>query len=945
MKKVFLILTLFLGMATFAQPQLSIDKYAPIESHGSFPADLKKAVNTPESAKEYNPFLVSMLQQGRIIYGTEMNHYLDNIKEKLLVNYPHLQQEIHVYILQSTIVNAYSLPNGSILVTMGMLAQVTNEAELAFVLAHEIAHYSEHHGKDNGSDKKGDIVSRYMRNRQFSREQEFSADRVGLTKFFKDSPYSYDILDGIFDVLLYSDLPFDEVSFQRSEVETDFYQFPDNYFLKTVANITDRSNMIDTLLTHPNIEKRRTLAKSFVSSFSNEGRKTFVQSEEQFKRLRSVARFACIDRLLINHDYDKAIYNIHVMEQTFPDNVYLRRAKVTAYYGASKHKGSGQTSSYMEPYRDVEGEQQQVNYFLSKMNRNEYAVLALRVAWSALQLVPEDEYLQNVTKDLINDIFVKNKMKFIDFCDYPQGTTIEEIAIMGGDTTHPAASNSKYDRIKQHNISSKVLPDPKFKTVNYMLVDIRRDSLFKVWVNYAIVNAEMQAVLESVSDSKIGDEKSVLVATPIYHTYNDNRRIKNPAVDKRNAEQLQKLMCRALKRNNITPVTLDMDFSKPETETYNNLMKMRQWNEEFTNAGGLNMRYHTSEYMDDIASDLGSRKLCFVYVTNAPGHSFFGNKLTLPWLAPIFPYSLPIILAVLSLRQQDVDVDFRIIDVIDGKTDVSSHYGNSEVMHKAYVNGYVYQKVENYIKPKMYNFLGNHVILNIEGYFSPAWLNPNPVSSNWNIGKAAQRYLSLNYILSPNVEMMVWKKGTVGVGYNFYNSPFKGIDRRILIGHQYDWYTDWLQTELYGNIIAHGCNVYYKQYVGNRFAPLGHYLKFQLDGFFYRYKMDTEGVLMKIVTGTTETESYKDIFENKGNIFGMKFEYGYDFILLNRLKLTLGASLGTTFGGYRVAFSDMKKEISIYYEQPTLKYDNYARSRILGAYCFGLKLGIGFIPF
>ena len=944
MKKLFVILLVLCSVTSFAQPQLSVNNYAPIESQGNFPADLKKAANTPKSAKEYSPFLVSMLQQGRILYGTEMNQYLDNIKEKLLVNHPQLQQEVHVYILQSTIVNAYSLPNGTILVTLGMLAQVTNEAELAFVLAHEIAHYSEHHSKaDNSKSKDKDAVSRYMRYHQFSREQEFAADRVGLLTYYKDSPYSYDILDGLFDVLLYADLPFDEIPFQRSEVETDFYQFPDNYFLKTVANIPDRSNMIDTLLTHPNVEKRRTLANGLVGKFSNEGRKRFVQPEEQFTRLRNVARFACIDRFLINHDYDKAIYNIHVMEQHFPDNAYLGRAKATAFYGTAKHKGSGQTSSYMEPYRDVEGEQQQVNYFLSKMNRNEYAVLALRNAWAALQAAPDDEYLQNIAKDLINDIFVKNKMRFVDFCDYPQGTTLEEIAKTGGDTTRPAATNSKYDRIKQQSVNAKVLPDPKFKTVNYMLVDIHSDSLFKAWVNDAVVNAEMQAVLESVSDAKIGNEKLVLVATPIYHIYDNYHHVKSHSADKRNAEQLQKLMCRALKRQKITPVTLTMDFSKPETEKYNNYVKMRLWNDDFTNAGGLDMRYHTSEYLDDIAAELGSRKLCFVHVTDAPGRGFFGNKLSLPWLVPMFPYSLSVVAAVLSLRQHDVDVNFRVIDVVDGKTEVSSRYSKSEVMRKAYVNGYVYQKVEDYVKPKMYNFLGNHVILNMEGYISPAWLNPNPVSSGWDISKGAQRYLGLNYFLTPNIELMVWKKGTVGVGYNYYNSPFKGSDCRLRIGHQYYGYTDWGEAELYGNIIAHGFNAYYKQYVGNRFAPLGHYFKFIFDGFFYHYKMDTEGIQIGIIEGTQEP--YEEIIENKGNIFGLKIEYGYDFILLNRLKLTLGASLGTTFGGYKVPFARIKDSSAIYYEESTLRYDNYARTRILGAYCFGLKLGIGFIPF
>lgn len=242
---------------------------------------------------------------------------------------------------------------------------------------------------------------------------------------------------------------------------------------------------------------------------------------------------------------------------------------------------------------------------------------------------------------------------------------------------------------------------------------------------------------------------------------------------------------------------------------------------------------------------------------------------------------------------------------------------------------------------QMYNFLGNHVILNMEGYFSPAWINPNPVSSNWDIGEPAQRYLGLNYFLSPNIELMVWEKGTVGVGYNYYNSPFKGSDIRLRKLSQYYGYDDWVESELYGNIVAHGFNVYYKQYVGNRFAPLGHYIKFVFDGYFYHYKMDTEGILL---VNTTQ-DPYEEIIENKGSLFGAKFEYGYDFILMNRLKLTLGASIGTTFGGYKVPFKTMKKEFDIYGGGIDAHYDDFARTRILSAYCFGLKIGIGFIPF
>lgn len=679
------------GAAAQTQPYAGNDILT--ESQGDFPSDLRKALNTKKSDKAYSRFLVEMLRQGKIVYGTEMNAYLDSIAGRLLVGHPQLQQAVHVYLLQTTAVNAYSMQNGIILVSMGMMAQVTNEAELAFVLAHEIAHYSERHGLDGDKSQKGDVVSRYMRYHHHSREQEFDADRVGLTTFFKETPYSYDIIDGIFDVLLYSDLPFDELPYKRSEVETDFYRFPDKYYLNTVSNIADRSRLLDTLLTHPSIDKRRTVAKGIVRNFPNDGRRRFVQPEEQFLRLRNAARLSCVELYLVKHQYDKAIYNIFVLRQQNPDNEYLKRAEVTAWYGAAKHKIYSQGSSYMENYRTVEGERQQLNHLLTRMNRNEYAVLALRKAWAAMRENPKDEYFSEVVNDLVADIFVKQKMRYNDFCDYPQGTTLDEIAETGEDTTR---HDSKYDRIKQQN--RKVLPEERFRTVNYMLADIHSDSLFRAIVNDVVVNAEMKSVLNAVSEGNIGNERSLFVVTPTYHIYDGNGYIADMEKDKRNAERLQRMMCHTIKRMGVTPETFTMDFRKPETWQYNNHVKMSLWYEDFTMGHASGMRQHTSGYIEGIAESLGCGKLCYVRVSDAPGAGFFANKATTPWLIPLFPYTAPVVLGVLCLQPHDVNVDFRVSDIATGQTEVASHYTQSQVMRKAYINGFVYRMIEKYIK-------------------------------------------------------------------------------------------------------------------------------------------------------------------------------------------------------------------------------------------------------
>ena len=703
MKKIFWFVWLFVLLLSSgnAQNPTTVQTFKPLLSEGEFPAFLNEVMAAAPKDNIYNVFLKNLVSEGKILYGTALNRYIDNIADQLLAQYPDLRKEIDIYILEVPEVNAYSLKNGTILINMGLLAQVTNEAELAFILAHEIAHYSEKHGtlKDKGNSKNKDFVTDYLETHQFSREQEFAADRVGLTQYFKNSPYSFDVLDGIFDVLLYAYLPFDEIPFERSEVETDFYTFPDNYFLKSVARISDRSTVVDTFLTHPNIEKRRTAAKALVKGFPNENRKTFVQPEEDFVRIRDLARFSCIEYYLNKHKYDRAIYNIHVLEQQFPNNKYLEQAKVTAYFGVAKHKGDGTVNSILKPYREVEGNMQQVSYFLSKATKLESALLALRKAWTTSQKYPEDTYLENVVKDLIYDLFVSQKKKYTDFCDYPQNTKLEDITEPVSDenkTLESKTPENKYDRIKQQNQYSKVLPNPKFKTANYMLVDIHRDSLFYTMVDDAILNADALDLLENISGRNIGDEKNLIVIEPGYRIYNNSSKLE--AKSKRHAANLQKMIARTTKKMGITPVTFKVEKNRPlDTKSYNEIARMYNLYDDIGYGEGVDMRCHAAQYIDDIISSVGTKMCCVNVVRD--NHSWFAfNKLYLIMSSILCPYILPAAIVDGCFMQYDTGVNFYIVDIEKGKFEVMSGYAQRAPISRAYVDGFVYSQLEKYLK-------------------------------------------------------------------------------------------------------------------------------------------------------------------------------------------------------------------------------------------------------
>jgi predicted Zn-dependent protease len=105
-----------------------------------------------------------------------------------------------VTILNSPIVNAFALPSGDIFVTRGLLALANDSSEIAAVMAHEIAHVTAQHAAKRAEKEKTAAlfarVSTAVLDRpeegqeqeakgklglaQFSRQQEFEADQIGI---------------------------------------------------------------------------------------------------------------------------------------------------------------------------------------------------------------------------------------------------------------------------------------------------------------------------------------------------------------------------------------------------------------------------------------------------------------------------------------------------------------------------------------------------------------------------------------------------------------------------------------------------------------------------------------------------------------------------------------------------------------------------------------------
>ena len=110
--------------------------------------DIKPGERPPKGSDEEGLWMVmdeverKLRLSGRVVNDPALQAYIERIVCKLA---PDHCPDIRVYIVRTPHFNANMAPNGVMQVWTGLLLRTQNEAQLAYVLAHELAHYIRRH--------------------------------------------------------------------------------------------------------------------------------------------------------------------------------------------------------------------------------------------------------------------------------------------------------------------------------------------------------------------------------------------------------------------------------------------------------------------------------------------------------------------------------------------------------------------------------------------------------------------------------------------------------------------------------------------------------------------------------------------------------------------------------------------------------------------------------
>ncbi len=745
-KNILFIGCLLLGALTaFAQ---DFNNYQPLQSSGTIPSDfitpssekyrkdmeqIRQETNSSRTLKDKSEFALSsnfgidqMLRGGYVLFNDPVSVYLQEVTDRLIKDSGErsLEGKVRVHAVRSNYVNAFATDRGTVFVTLGLLAQLENEAQLAFILAHELSHFREKHGIESYLNEKsidrndigsalgrGNADDKILAKNRYSKEIEKEADRFGLEMYLKTN-YSLENLDVVFDVLQFAHLPFDLVVFDKTILESTHYKIPKSLVpdsTKTIAPLDDD----DEKSTHPSIESRRQATQTALLGKSNQDKKDYLVSESRFDMVQKIARFEMPMSYYHHGQYFEGLYNAYLLHTTDSASIYVKKAIAKGLYYAAKMKNEGDLTIDISDY---EGEWQALAHMLKKMNKIELSVLATHYIWRLHKQYPEDSELTTMTEDIFTEL--ADQTAFADFSAVPATpsldttvqTTFKPVVVTHSEEMPregKTKKKSKYAKLKEQPATQEVVKDKVGTYWQFAFVDDVADPEFvkayeagdkelkrrkELETYYASAEGKKELKKDRKNGVKLGIKK-VVVVNPFFYEIDTRKRHKgvNLAKSETGQNQFRDLIIDAQKKAGMNIVMLDNNHLKAnQTDAFNDIQLLDEWCSQQLDYTDLSPTIGINQaQIDSIADKYGTDYFLWNGVVNIRKPAQFETFDMICWTMTLFLYTPVLVYKAVKPNYETVVVSV-LFDVKTGRRQVLKFDNYDTKGSKQFLKGHLY---------------------------------------------------------------------------------------------------------------------------------------------------------------------------------------------------------------------------------------------------------------
>jgi len=313
-------------------------------------------------------------------------------------------------------------------------------------------------------------------------------------------------------------------------------------------------------------------------------------------------------------------------------------------------------------------------------------VLAVRKLIYALKKYPNDDFLGKMANDILYDLLKENNMNLEDFCDFAQGAQIDTTAVTQTEVVD--TQQDKYSKIKSKK-QQVVYPREKFRTANYMLVDLKKDSVFLSYYENSIAESEDDEILSLAKSQNaiLKPNEKILILYPSFAKYNrDKREFSYPALQNKMFKSAIKQSVKSLK------IKHDIVYSAEKiksTDDFNKTAAIGQWRTEFRQIDFLRMHLYQQRFLkNELSNDY--RYVNIAFQKSETAKFFTGFKWQIFYRAPLCIATLPMEVLLFVLPNTEKTLYFALYDIETGTTVFSRKYDVENIDSSAYINQMLY---------------------------------------------------------------------------------------------------------------------------------------------------------------------------------------------------------------------------------------------------------------